>query len=107
VAGAGSGWAALQKAAPPNARCCLIAQQLAGMVMVHVQMHPPTHPPTGVLGGFSPVNFQLVIDRPERVSRVMPPTTTSTNTQPLQMPSHTASCLRCPGVRPAVRAAGP
>ena len=73
----------------------------------HPRAHAPTHPPTGVLGGFSPVNFQLVIDRPERVRRVMPPTTTSTNTQPLQMPSHTASCLRWPGVRPAVRAAGP
>lgn len=62
---------------------------------------------TGVEGGFSPVNFQLVMDRPERVRRVMPPTTTSTKTQAEQVPSHTASWRRCPGVRPAVSAAGP
>lgn len=62
---------------------------------------------TGVEGGFSPVNFQLVMDRPERVRRVMPPTTTSTNTQAEQTPSQAASWRRCPEVRPAVSAAGP
>ena len=62
---------------------------------------------TGVEGGFSPVNFQLVMDRPERVRRVMPPTTTSTKTQAEQTPSHAASWRRCPEVRPAVSAAGP
>lgn len=64
-------------------------------------------PLTGVEGGFSPVNFQLVMDRPERVRRVMPPTTTSTKTQAEQTPSHAASWRRCPEVRPAVSAAGP
>lgn len=64
-------------------------------------------PLTGVLGGFSPVNFHEVMERPERVRRVMPPTTTSTNTQALHVPSHTASWRRCPAVRPAVSCAGP
>jgi hypothetical protein len=40
------------------------------------------------------VNFQSVIDSPERVSRVKPPSTTMLNTQALQPPSHHASALR-------------
>lgn len=52
----------------------------------------PLHPP---------VNFQSVMDRPDRVSRVTPPSTTMLNTHALQPPSHHASCLRAEDDRPA------
>ncbi len=38
--------------------------------------------PTCVVGGLSPVNFQSVMDSPERVRRVTPPSTTMLKTQP-------------------------
>ena len=62
----------------------------------------PVHS-ASVPGGFSPVNFQSVIDRPERVSRVIPPRTTMLNTQAEEPPSHHAIALRCGAVRPSTR----
>lgn len=47
-----------------------------------------------------PVNFQSVMDRPERVSRVTPPSTIKLNTQPVHTPSHAAIALRAPGSSP-------
>lgn len=55
---------------------------------------------TCVLGARSPVNFQSVMESPERVSRVMPPSTTMLNTQPAQPPSHSVSAWRAPGLSP-------
>ena len=40
------------------------------------------------------MNFQSVIDRPDRVRRVMPPTTTMLNTHALHTPSQTATRRR-------------
>src|SRR5436190_20997651 len=46
-------------------------------------------------GGRMPVTgFHSVIDRPERVSRVMPPTTTIRKINPQQKKSHTATGRR-------------
>ena len=58
-----------------------------------------------VWGGRSPVNFQSVMERPDRVRRVMPPRATILNTQALPPASHTVNARRIPGVRPAVKAA--
>jgi len=52
------------------------------------------------LGARSPVNFQSVMESPERVSRVMPPSTTMLNTQPAHPPSHSVSAWRAPGLSP-------
>lgn len=57
---------------------------------------------TRVVGGLSPVNFQSVIDSPERVSRVMPPSTTMLKTQPEHPASHQPTCLRALSDKPAV-----
>lgn len=51
-----------------------------------------------------PVNFQSVMDRPDRVRRVKPPSTTMLNTHALQPPSHHASCRRAESDRPRDRA---
>ena len=52
-------------------------------------------------GGTMPIiGFHSVIDRPERVSRVMPPTTTIRKINPQQQKSHAAT-----GRRPASAAA--
>jgi hypothetical protein len=51
-----------------------------------------------------PVNFQSVMDRPDLVRRVTPPSTTILNTQALQPPSHQASCRRAESDRPRDRA---
>jgi hypothetical protein len=47
------------------------------------------------------------MDRPERVRRVMPPSTTMLYTHTLTPPSHTASAVRAEGERPADSAAPP
>lgn len=52
----------------------------------------------------APVNFHSVIDRPDRVRRVKPPSTTILNTQALQPPSHHANCRRAESDRPCERA---
>lgn len=44
-----------------------------------------------VLGLPLPVNFQWVMDRPEPVNRVIPPSTTKLKTHALQNPSHAPS----------------
>lgn len=54
-----------------------------------------------VPGGFSPVNFQSVIDRPDRVSRVIPPKTTILKTHAEDPPSHQVTALHCDAVRPS------
>ena len=47
------------------------------------------------------MNFQSVMDSPERVRRVMPPSTTRLATQAEQPPSHQARALRVPASRPS------
>lgn len=58
-----------------------------------------------VSGGRVPVNFQSVIDKPERVRRVIPPSTTKLKTHAAQPKSHipTAFCARVPFVTSSVR----
>jgi hypothetical protein len=56
---------------------------------------------TCVSGGRSPPKRQSVMERPERVRRVTPPSTTMLNTQALQVPSHQVSCRRAPSGSPA------
>lgn len=58
---------------------------------------------TRVLGGRSPVNFQSVIDRPERVRRVRPPKTTILKTQPEVPPNHQAKAFLAPSLNPALK----
>ena len=53
-------------------------------------------------GDLSPVNFQSVIDKPERVSLVMPPSTTMLKTQPEHPASQKPTCLRALLLSPAV-----
>eukprot|EP00967_Tisochrysis_lutea_P101830 scaffold152984_cov35-Tisochrysis_lutea.AAC.5 len=45
-----------------------------------------------VVGGSDPCGRQSVIERPERVRRVTPPSTTMPKTAPLQPRSHQPSC---------------
>lgn len=52
------------------------------------------------------MNFQSVMDRPERVSRVTPPNTTMLNTHALHPPIHHANGI-LPGPSPAADAANP
>lgn len=54
-----------------------------------------------------PVNFHSVMDRPERVRRVMPPSTTMLYTHSAVPPSHTDICLRAESLRPWHRASEP
>lgn len=58
-----------------------------------------------VNGGSVPVNFQSVIDKPERVRRVMPPITTKLKTHAAQPKSHipTAFCAWGPFVTSSLR----
>lgn len=62
---------------------------------------------TRLWGDVSPVNFQSVIDKPERVSLVIPPSTTMLNTQPEHPASQKPICLRALLLSPAVCAAAP
>lgn len=50
------------------------------------------------------MNFQSVMERPERVSRVIPPRMISVDTHPVHAPSHTATCFLWPAVRPLATA---
>uniref|UniRef100_A0A0V0HF12 Putative ovule protein n=1 Tax=Solanum chacoense TaxID=4108 RepID=A0A0V0HF12_SOLCH len=59
-----------------------------------------TNQSSSVRGGRLPVNFQSVIDRPERVSRVIPPSTTILKTQAADAKSHMPTIFRAWG--PAV-----
>lgn len=54
-----------------------------------------------------PVNFHSVMDRPERVRRVMPPSTTMLYTHTAVPPSHTDICLRAESLKPWHRASEP
>lgn len=54
-----------------------------------------------------PVNFHSVIDSPERVSRVMPPSTIRVKTHPEQPPSQSAICCRCTEFKPCTKAGKP
>jgi hypothetical protein len=63
------------------------------MSLVQAGWHPTYLPHT-------PVNFQSVIDSPERVRRVKPPSTTMLNTHALQPPTHQASCRRAESDKP-------
>lgn len=51
------------------------------------------------------MKFQSVIDKPERVRRVIPPITTILKTHALPPASHIVNARRVPGDRPAVSAA--
>lgn len=48
---------------------------------------------SSVSGGRPPANFQSVIDSPDRVRRVIPPSTTMLNTQPVHPNSHIPTFL--------------
>ena len=54
------------------------------------------------LGRCSPVNFQSVIDSPERVRRVSPPSTTILNTHAAVPPSHQAKAFLDPSDKPSL-----
>ena len=74
---------------------------------LELTLHPTWKTSCGVqaracdCGARSPVNFQSVMDSPERVRRVMPPRTTMLATHPAHPPSHSATALLAPALRQA------